>query len=595
MQSHVPTLIFDFADIFERDSPHRRLAFTAPERVIIAQTLADVLPALHEISLATQQGYYAAGFICYEAAPAFDAALSAHSSGPLPLLWFGLFSSPVDLPEIADGKFAAGDWKSTTPRAVYDQDIAVIRDAIRRGDTYQVNYTIRLSTTFSGDALAWYGQLHGQSHGAFNAFLDIGPQQILSLSPELFFSWDGATLTTKPMKGTARRTSPATSAADDAVAAELIASEKNRAENVMIVDLLRNDLARIAVTGSVKVPYLLSVESYPTLYQLTSTVTAQTHPGITLADIFSALFPCGSITGAPKIKTTEIITSLEKSPRGIYCGAIGYITPQGKATFNVPIRTVVVDQAQGIAECGVGGGIVWDSAAADEYAETMTKALFLTAQQPPQFELLETLLLQDGRYIFYERHIERMERSAIYFEFSFLLQKIEAALQQHAAEYPTGIRRTRLLAAVNGDVRVESAVLDRAPDDWFTPPCDTVAVSVALADEPIDRHHRFLYHKTTERSIYHRHVEKHPQAFDVLLWNQDNELTEFTRGNVVMEIDGKLLTPPLASGLLAGTLRAELLAHGVIEEVVLRRDDLMRASKVWFVNGVRGWITVKMG
>jgi len=222
----------------------------------------------------------------------------------------------------------------------------------------------------------------------------------------------------------------------------------------------------------------------------------------------------------------------------------------------------------------------------------MTKTLFLTAQ-PPQFELLETLLLQDGRYVFYERHIERMERSAIYFEFSFLRQKIEAALQQHAAKYSAGIYRVRLLAGENGSVRIESTILDNAPNEWFSPPADVVAVSVALADEPIDRHHQFLYHKTTERSIYQRHAEKYPHAFDVLLWNQDHELTEFTRGNVVLEIDGKLLTPPLASGLLAGTLRAELLARGVIVEAVLYRDDLSRASRIWFVNGVRGWIRVE--
>ena len=594
-----PTLIFDFANVLAPDSPRERLAFAAPAQVIVAHKVEEVLPALREVWRATQRGFYAAGFICYEAGPAFDAALHAHAPGALPLLWFGLFDAPATAPATPDATYDTGNWRPATPRAVYDQNIAHIRAAIERGDTYQTNYTLRLRSDFSGDPLAWYAHLRSGSHGRFNAYLDIGEQQILSLSPELFFAWDGATLLAKPMKGTARRAPAGNTLShgrwpeeDQALAAALVASEKNRAENLMIVDLLRSDVARIAVTGSVKVPHLFSLEGYPTVYQLTSTVTAQTRPGASLEDVFRALFPCGSITGAPKIKTTEIIAALEDSPRGVYCGAIGYVTPQGQAIFNVPIRTVVVDCARGTAECSVGGGITWDSTAADEYAETLIKARFL-GSQTASFDLLETLLLHNGQYAFYERHMQRLVRSAAYFGFALAPAVVADALSRYALEHPNTIRRMRLLADASGQVRVESMLLDSAPANWLTPPANALPFSVALTKTPVDRRNPFLFHKTTARAIYDEQAALHPQAFDVLLCNHDGELTEFTRGNLVLEKAGRLLTPPVRCGLLAGTLRAELLERGVISEALLHPDDLGCASSVWFINGVRGWVPVK--
>ena len=600
-----PTLIFDFADPDPdpdpAGQPSRRLVFSQPERVIVARSPAEVRPALREVWAETRRGHYAAGFLCYEAGAAFDAAMRTHAPGALPLLWFGLFRASADGLAGPSGEYRVGHWQSDTPREIYDRNIAAIRAAIERGDTYQVNYTLRLRTRFRGDPLAWYTQLHGKSHGRFNAFLDIGTQQILSLSPELFFAWDGTTLSARPMKGTARRARAGNAAAphgrwpeeDQALAAELMASEKNRAENLMIVDLLRNDLARVAVTGSVKVPHLFSLEGYATVYQLTSTVTAQTRPGTTLEDIFTALFPCGSITGAPKIKTMEIIAGLEQSPRGIYCGAIGYITPEGRAQFNVPIRTVVVDPKEGTAECGVGGGITWDSTAADEYAETLTKARFLEADAP-SFELLETLLLRDGRFAFVARHMQRMARSAAHFAFAFDAEAAAQALAVHATEHPNAIRRVRITVNVRGPIHVESVALDSGPADWFAPSSVDAPVRAALAKTPVDRRYPFLYHKTTARAVYDEHAARHPDGFDVLLWNQDDELTEFTRGNLVLQLDGALLTPPVAAGLLAGTLRAELLERGVIREAVLHKRDLARATAVWFINGVRGWVLVKV-
>ena len=601
MTEHSPTLIFDFADPLASGSATRRLAFTHPERVIVARTIAEVRPALREVQEASRKGLYAAGMICYEAAPAFDPALRAHTPGPLPLLWFGLFRAPVALPRVTKHHAAVSGWTPDTDRASYDANIVAIREAIARGDTYQVNYTLRLNTSVSGEPRAWYEALAAQSHGRFNAYLDIGERQILSLSPELFFAWDGSQVLARPMKGTLSRAAPPASesasevwqASDEAEAHALVNSEKNRAENLMIVDLLRNDLSRVAVTGSVAVPSLFSLETYPTVHHMTSTVTATTREGITLEDIFCALFPCGSITGAPKIKTTEIINALETSPRGIYCGAIGYITPDQRAVFNVPIRTVTMDLARGMAQCGVGGGITWDSTAGEEHAEALTKARFLGAGAG-HFDLLETLLLQDGHYAFLDRHLARMHTGAKRFGHLADMFAIRAALAAHAATYPHQLRRVRLLVSHAGEITVTCTALQSAPDNWLGASNGAERVDVALASSPVDSQHEFLRYKTTARAAYDVHIAGAPDAFDVLLWNERGEVTEFTRANVVISLDGKLLTPPLASGLLSGVLRAELLEKNIVGEAVIRREDLRRANGIWFVNSVRGWLPAQI-
>lgn len=593
MKMGSPQLIFDFTSDVTDLSSRQRLVFNSPLKLVVATNLDQVRHALKEVWKATREGFYAAGFISYEAAPAFDKAITVQTQGDLPLLWFGIFEKPVEL-TIEQKPFFSGDWKPSISREAYDQNISTIRTAIERGDTYQVNYTIRLLTTFNGDPLSWYNCLYNESHGAFNAYLDIGPHQIISMSPELFFSWDENTLVTRPMKGTAKRAEHSLNADEDrALANNLVSSEKNRAENLMIVDLLRNDLSRIAVTGSVKVPHLFSLEKYPTLYQLTSTITAETNADLDLDDIFEALFPCGSITGAPKIKTTEIITALEDSPRGVYCGAIGFVTPEGKATFNVPIRTVVIDQQNGKAECGVGGGIVWDSVAADEYNEMLTKARFLKSCRQ-HFELLETLLLKDGQYALLNRHIERLRASATHLYFVFDEEKILQKLNQYSVEFKNSIRRVRLLLDKDGKVHLESTELKDAPTNLLYPQLSNNVLNVALAQKPVDRHYPLLYHKTTERSFYDRYVIAEANIFDTLLWNQENELTEFTRGSLVLEIDNQLLTPPIESGLLPGTLRAELVQKNIIKEKTLLIDDLKHASRMWFVNSVRGWVQVKL-
>ncbi|HEX7175627.1 MAG TPA: aminodeoxychorismate synthase component I [Pyrinomonadaceae bacterium] len=374
-----PTLIFDFAD--ERGQP-RRLCFSRPVEVVEARTPREVRPALRRVEEAVGAGYYVGGFIAYEAAPAFDSSLvvrdSAASASALPLLWFALFNAPDAHGPVEDeqARFSVSNWSPSIDRHAYERSVAAVREAVARGDTYQTNYTFRLRAHFAGDALAFYRYLCARQRADFCAFLDTGRHKILSASPELFFRQRGRRILTRPMKGTARR---GRNAEEDAAQSRwLEGSEKNRAENVMIVDLMRNDLGRVAETGSVRASELCRVETYPTVFQMTSAVEATLRDGATLEDVLAALFPSGSVTGAPKVSTMRLVAALEDSPRGVYCGSVGLIEPGGAAVFNVAIRTVVIDSETGAAEYGTGGGITWDSAAAEEYDEALAKAALLS-------------------------------------------------------------------------------------------------------------------------------------------------------------------------------------------------------------------------
>ncbi|MBC7933063.1 MAG: aminodeoxychorismate synthase component I, partial [Rubrivivax sp.] len=560
-------LVFDFPD--RRGGP-QRLCFAQPVEIIEARTVEEVRPALLAVQKAAASGFYAAGFVGYEAAPAFDRALAVLKGSKVPLLWFGIFrdASPSDAFD-AQGDFAVTEWTPSVGRTDYARNIAAAREAIARGDTYQINYTFRLRARFSGDAYAFYRRLAKRQGAAFCAYVDTGRFKILSASPELFFRTHGGQIMTRPMKGTVRR--GLWLEEDEALAAWLAGSEKNRAENIMIADLLRNDLGRIAETGSVSVRELCRVERYPTVFQMTSTVEARLREGVSLEDIFAALFPCGSVTGAPKISTTRIIAALEDSPRNIYCGSVGFITPRNEAVFNVAIRTVLIDDETGEAEYGTGGGITWDSTAADEYEEALTKAALLRAESP-EFELLETLRLERGAYALLERHLRRLGDSARRLDFNISTDESRRSLETHAGEHPNETRRVRLLVSRDGSVRVESAPMEELPTD---------ALPVALAAEHVSRSDLFLYHKTTRREVYERRRADDAEAFDVLLWNEAGEVTEFTTGNLVAELDGELWTPPRECGLLAGTLRAELLESGALKERAITRPQLEQCSRLW--------------
>lgn len=549
-----------------------------PEKILVAKKLDQVIPVLKEAESLWREGFYVVGYVSYEAGPAFDPKLIVSQDNKLPLAWFAVFHEAENETNEQYGNYQIGEWKPDCSRETYRRDIETIHDAIARGDTYQVNHTIRMQADFQGDAWKYYQYLAGLQSG-YHAYLDVGEYQILSMSPELFFHWKQDELVTRPMKGTAKR--GRYEEEDNFRAQQLLKSDKDRAENLMIVDLLRNDTGKIAVNGTVHVPDLFTLERYSTVWQMTSTIEAKTASATTLTDIFTALFPCGSITGAPKRKTMELIASLEKSPREAYCGAIGFLKPGGEAVFNVGIRTVIIDQQLGRASYGAGGGITWDSTSSGEFEEVITKTKILETQ-PFSHQLLESIRLENGTFLMLENHLSRISSSARYFSYPFPESEIRTKLASLSQQYPAGIYKVRLLVSMQGVIELEAEELQ----DISQP------IVATLAKTPISSQNIFLHHKTTDRKVYEEH--KAAGFFDTLLWNEKGELTEFTIGNLVLELDGKLVTPHRDSGLLAGVMRADLLASGKVEERVVYREDLKRSRAVWLVNSVRGWMKVKL-
>ena len=438
---------------------------------------------------------------------------------------------------------------------------------------------MRIHADFDNDP--WELFLHlAQDQNQHAAYIDTGNSIVCSASPELFFQLENSTITCRPMKGTVKR--GRTTTEDIEHSQWLKKSVKNRAENVMIVDMIRNDLGRIAKVGSVSVPELFQTERYDTLWQMTSTVTAQSNASLT--DIFGALFPCASITGAPKISTTRIIHELETSPRKIYTGTIGYIFPGRKAKFNVAIRTVLIDQVTSTAEYGIGGGIVWDSTSRDEYAEALLKARVLTTPHQPEFSILETILWtpEDG-YFLREKHIDRFLDSAHYFNFPISRDVVENHLSRLADGFHTA-QRVRILLSRDGSLQSEYFPFQKVDQ----------TLKAKRADKPVDSNHIFLFHKTTERSIYKEALQNCIECDDVLLYNEFDELTEFTIGNLVVELNGELLTPPISCGVLAGTFRAHLVESGQVFERTVTVQQLKDCTKIYRVNSVRKWERVEM-
>ncbi len=566
-------------DLVLRDGKSGRwLQFRRPWRVLQTTEPQEVMPLLEEVATrARTDGLYAAGFVSYEAAPGFDEALAVDDTGSFPLLWFGLYSEPevVEIGGQADaGSEADLDWQPSISQDAYRAAIRHIKEQIAAGRTYQVNYSLRLRAQFDQDPWAYFLQLVRAQNAPYGVYVDSGRYAICCASPELFFRLEDGRLVARPMKGTAPR--GLTWAGDRAQAAWLQQSEKNRAENVMIVDMIRNDMGRVAQMGSVAAPQLFTVEKYPTLWQMTSTVTARTERA--LPQVMQAMFPCASITGAPKRSTMQIIADLEADPRRIYTGSIGYLTPEGTAQFNVAIRTVLVDRQRKQAEYGVGGGVVWDSTDDGEWEECATKARILTAKRP-SFQLLETILWtrEDG-YALLPLHLERLTRSADYFDFALDMDAVCRQLQEAARDFTADAYRLRLLLDRDGSSTVQAAPVSQDKETW----------RVCLAPGHVDSGDPFLYHKTTNRQVYDKMRAACPEFDDVILWNERGEITESCLANVVIALDGERVTPPVSSGLLAGTYRARLLEQGAVRERVVRREDLARAGGLWLVNSVRG-------
>jgi para-aminobenzoate synthetase/4-amino-4-deoxychorismate lyase len=568
----LPSALIDFVGAGPAGAPLRH-AFGEPLHTLVAHTLQDVPRVLQEAEAQAKAGRWCVGFVRYEAAPAFDRALQVHEAlGPL--AWFAVYDQAFDWPTLPSQGYAPMRWRSGLQREVFDQRIARIHQAISDGEVYQINLTDELESAFEGDPLALFAALHRAQPAAYAAYLKAADETVMSVSPELFFDWREGRILSRPMKGTAPR--GATPDEDEAQRDRLLASEKERAENLMIVDLIRNDLSRIAQPHSVQVPALFERRAWPTVWQMTSDVVASTRPGTGLADVFSALFPCGSVTGAPKVQAMRWIDRLETRPRGVYCGAVGVIQPGGAATFNVAIRTVIL--REGRAHCGIGSGITIDAGADDEWREWQHKRLFLERAAEP-FELLQTMRLEAGTYPMRSAHVLRLQQAASHFGFAFDEGAVQAALEGLAQQHAQGVWRVRVLADANGGVKTEAFAL--AP----TPGPVRVALAARAIEAPLD----FLRHKTTRRGHYEAFTPTDPALFDTLLWNARGEITEFTRGNVIAELDdGRCVTPPLASALLDGVGRSFALARGDAVEAVLRVDELPRVRRLWFLNALRG-------
>ncbi|MBN1269264.1 MAG: aminodeoxychorismate synthase component I [Kiritimatiellae bacterium] len=553
------------------------LLFTNPIDIVKALTPESVVAALREVEArVSAEGCHAAGFVAYEAAPAFDRAFACRPADGFPLLWFGLYRAPGTLrfPAMEEACARSIPWQVTVSEHDYSSAVSRIKDYIRSGDTYQVNYTVRMRAASPGDPWTLFLQMVRAQGPGHAAFLDTADWAVCSASPELFFRLENGELVCRPMKGTAAR---GLQLSDDVCQAEWLRhSEKNRAENVMIVDMVRSDMGRVADAGSVRVPSLFEVEKYPTLWQMTSTVRCTTPAAV--ADVFGALFPAASITGAPKIRSMQIIRELEDTPRHVYTGAVGIIAPGRRAQFNVAIRTVLVDKRGGAAEYGVGGGIVWDSEADAEREECRTKAAVLT-RPPPAFQLLETMLwTSQAGYDLLDLHLSRLAASADYFSRSIDPRRIRSQLDRLAMTLPPQPHRIRLLMPEEGE-----PILEAQPCAAHNGP-----YRIRIARDPVDSGNRFLYHKTTHRRVYEKAIADAPDCDDVLLWNERGEVTESCIANVAVELDGVLVTPPVCCGLLPGIQRFTRLARGEIRERVVTLDDLKRCSRIVLMNAVRG-------
>ncbi|HEY1903488.1 MAG TPA: aminodeoxychorismate synthase component I [Terracidiphilus sp.] len=613
--------------------------FTAPLRVCVANHLAELPNLFAEIERAVSTGLYAAGYFSYECGQFFEPTTAQPISLPRdtqttqPLAWFGIYRQPYIF-DHSTGAFPAGDPPAldqfgATPytdapldctlsitEQQYAQRIAEIHQLIRAGDVYQLNFTVPIQVRAPGNSAALYRRLRSRQPAPYGAFLHTEPtRRILSFSPELFFRLENQAgtrrITTRPMKGTAPR---GRTTREDLERADWLRNDpKNRSENVMIVDLLRNDLGRLCAFGSVRASHLFAVERYPTLWQMTSTITGELRPEVGFQDIFRALFPCGSITGVPKIRAMQLLSQLEAKPRGVYTGAIGFFSPQ-ESVFSVAIRTLSLE-----GECdgqsgsmGVGSGIVIDSNPADEFRECLLKAEFLTQSAhplPDSFSLIETMLWH-GDYPLIEFHLDRLQDSAHYFAFPFNRAETKGALEAHAAQFsdrqsrkPGAPSFPHLFAERVGNHQPQSSIpahkvrLLLNPDGSLQITSDPIPASarqplrVRIAAQRTDPQDPMYFHKTTHRPLYaHAHQAALDAGYDdVLFLNQRGEVTEAAIHNLFIEKDGRLFTPPVACGLLPGVHRRQVLAtNSNAQEQTLHLEDLHQADAIYLSNAVRG-------
>ncbi len=553
------------------------ILFENPVQVISVDSIDDIIGSILDIETNIQNGYYAVGYIGYEAASAFDSALIAKNP-VFPLMTFGIYKDYKEIILPDTNNFVLSEMLPNISKAEYDRKIRLIKEYIASGDTYQVNYTYKLKGTFHGDLLELFSYLNDSQQSIYSAFLQSDDIAILSVSPELFFAKEGSKLYCKPMKGTSPREN---SFSDDIKRASwLQQSEKNRAENLMIVDMVRNDLGKISEIGSINTK-LFKIEKYQSVWQMTSDVNAISSKSI--LEIFRALFPSASITGAPKVHTMTIINELEDVPREVYTGSIGIIKPDGDAIFNVAIRTALIDLKSNVIEYGVGGGITWDSTTDDEYEETIHKALIIT-EDKKRFSLFETMLWKkdDGIFLL-DYHMKRLIDSAEYFGFNFDLLALKDNLDNLQILTEKAVIRIELEKTGNTKIELKEYP-EHKSEIW----------QVKVSKKTICSNNRMLYHKTTDRRVYDDIRKEYSDFDDVICINENGEVTESSIANIVIMIDHNLYTPPVKCGLLNGTYRQYLLDNNEIAEMIITVDTLHNADKVYLINSVRGWIPVQV-
>ena len=551
----------------------KRYTFTQPIKELKTRNVAEVADLLAQVESYQEQGYYVVGYVSYEAAPAFEEKLAVHKAPLLGeyLLYFTVHDSveTSPIPLIYDEVDLPSNWQEVTSAEDYEKAIAQIHHHLRQGDTYQVNYTVQLKQDLSANPFAIYNRMVVEQEAGYNAYVEHDEMAVISMSPELFFEQNNRELTTRPMKGTTKR--GLTDDEDLKEAAWLEQDPKNRSENMMIVDLLRNDMNRISEVGSEHVERLCQVEQYSTVWQMTSTIKSQLRPDVDLVEIFRSLFPCGSITGAPKIATMEIIKDLEPQPRGVYCGTIALLLPNGRRIFNVAIRTIQLHKGQAIY--GVGGGITWDSTWESEYHEVHQKAAVLYRKQA-RFKLITTGKINQKQLLFENQHLERLTKASRYFSYPFnpedLRQKIEEECQACDSHQDY---RLRIILSKSGEIELSRQLLA---------PLSPSFCKAKLCLQEADLNQAFTYFKTTHRP--HLNLDKQ----EIIYHNAAGELLETSIGNLVLKINGKLYTPPIRLGILPGIYRQHLLETGQVEEKVLTVPDLEQAETIYGCNAVRG-------
>lgn len=573
------------------------LLFTEPLDIVTAFEPSEVEGALARLETGLADGLHAAGFFAYELGYVFEPKLAAlmPPARNVPLIWFGLYKKPRTMDETEVDHWLgthtrSGSYEFTSVHHAWSRDdylarFAQVQEMIRAGDIYQLNLTFKARFNLSGSPLTFYRDMRKRQRVAYAAIVDTGAVTVLSASPELFVEQHGRIVETRPMKGTASR---AGTPEGDAEAKRILSSDvKQRAENLMIVDLMRNDLGRMAEVGSVEVTDLFTVETFRTLHQMTSGVRAKLKDGVGLSALMRAIFPPGSVIGAPKIRAMELIAGLETEARGVYCGAIGHVSPGGAAHFNVAIRSPVVFR-DGRGEMGIGSGVVYDSDGGREYAECLLKMKFLT-DPPKPFQLIETLMWEQGSgYVLLQGHLDRLKASARYFGFTCDIDQVRSALDTQARQIDAPRARVRMTLAEDGVVTIGVTPLEVAG----APP----VMRYVISDTRVNSADAFLYHKTTRRDVYDgewTYYSETAGADEVIYLNERGELAEGSRTNIFLKKDGQLLTPALSSGLLPGVLRADLIASGQASEAVLTLKDLESADEVYLGNSVRGVLVAK--